>query len=88
MRAFVIQPIPMKTVRRMLLASLFGLAAILPSWAQTPGAAGVEVAGVRYAPTAVVGNATLQLNGAGVRYKAIFKVYAAGLYLGSKATTR
>ncbi len=34
-----------------------------------------------------MGNAKLQLNGAGVRYKAIFKVYAAGLYLGAKATT-
>lgn len=29
----------------------------------------------------------LVLNGAGVRYKAVFKVYAAGLYLGTKATT-
>ena len=31
--------------------------------------------------------AKLQLNGAGVRYKAIFKVYAAGPYLGIKAVT-
>jgi Chalcone isomerase-like len=77
----------MKTFRRMLLSSLLGLAATLPSWAQSPAAAGVEVAGVRYAPTASVGNATLQLNGAGVRYKAVFKVYAAGLYLGAKAAT-
>ena len=29
----------------------------------------------------------LVLNGAGVRYKAVFKVYAAGLYLGKKAVT-
>ena len=29
----------------------------------------------------------LQLNGAGVRYKAIFKVYAAGLYVGKKVAT-
>ena len=29
----------------------------------------------------------LVLNGAGVRYKAIFKVYTAGLYLGKKAGT-
>jgi hypothetical protein len=29
----------------------------------------------------------LQLNGAGIRYKAVFKVYAAGLYLPKKAAT-
>jgi hypothetical protein len=31
--------------------------------------------------------AKLQLNGAGIRYKAIFKVNVAALYLGKKATT-
>ena len=46
-----------------------------------------EVAGVKYDNTVQVGNARLQLNGAGVRYKAVFKVYTAGLYLGSKAST-
>ena len=46
-----------------------------------------EVAGVRFEQTLPVGGARLQLNGAGVRYKAIFKVYAAGLYLSTKATT-
>ena len=34
-----------------------------------------------------VGNSRLQLNGAGVRYKLVFKVYAAALYLGEKAST-
>lgn len=29
----------------------------------------------------------MELNGAGVRYKAVFKVYAAGLYLTKKAAT-
>jgi Chalcone isomerase-like len=77
----------MKTVRRNFLASLLALAAPLPSWAQTAAPGGIEVAGVKYAPTVTLGNATLQLNGAGVRYKAIFKVYAAGLYLGAKAAT-
>ena len=46
-----------------------------------------DVAGVKFDNTLQVGGAKLQLNGAGVRYKAIFKVYAAGLYLGAKATT-
>ncbi len=46
-----------------------------------------DTAGVKYDPTATVAGTTLQLNGAGVRYKAIFKVYAAGLYLAGKAAT-
>lgn len=41
----------------------------------------VEVSGVKLEPTARVGNQELKLNGAGTRYKAIFKVYVAGLYL-------
>jgi len=43
------------------------------------------VADVKYEETASVGGSTLQLNGAGVRYKAVFKVYTAGLYLDKKA---
>ena len=34
-----------------------------------------------------VAGSPLVLNGAGIRYKAVFKVYAAGLYLTSPATT-
>ncbi|MPM36899.1 hypothetical protein SDC9_83503 [bioreactor metagenome] len=44
-------------------------------------AASTEVAGVTFPATLKVQQGTLQLNGAGVRYKAVFKVYAAGLYL-------
>jgi Chalcone isomerase-like len=88
MRAFAAQRFfLMKTVRRIFLANLLALAALQPSWSQTSAPGGIEVAGVKYPGTAAVGNANLQLNGAGVRYKAIFKVYAAGLYLGAKATT-
>ena len=47
----------------------------------------IEVGGVKFETTEQVGNAKLQLNGAGVRYKAVFKVYAAGLYLNAKAAT-
>ena len=47
----------------------------------------VEVAGVKYETVQDVGGQKLQLNGAGIRYKAIFKVYTAGLYTASKATT-
>jgi len=48
-------------------------------------ASAVEVAGVSYPPEVEVNGSKLQLNGAGVRYKAIFKVYTAGLYVGRKA---
>jgi hypothetical protein len=62
-------------------------AAPAPAPASAPVGKAVEVAGVSYAPTVPVGNAQLALNGAGIRYKAVFKVYTAGLYLGSKAAT-
>lgn len=45
----------------------------------------VTVADVKYAETASVSGSTLQLNGAGVRFKAVFKVYTAGLYIEKKA---
>ena len=40
-----------------------------------------------YPPTAQVGGQTLQLNGAGTRYRAVFAVYDVGLYVGRKVTT-
>ncbi len=46
-----------------------------------------EVGGVKFENTLQVGGTKLLLNGAGVRYKAVFKVYAAGLYLSMKAST-
>ena len=50
-------------------------------------AAQVDVAGVKLEDTADVAGAKLQLNGAGIRYKAIFKVYVASLYVGKKVAT-
>jgi hypothetical protein len=41
----------------------------------------VEIEGVKLEPTVQVGPTTLQLNGAGVRTRAIFRVYVAGLYV-------
>ena len=50
------------------------------------GAAGaVEVSGVKVDESMDLRGNKLVLNGAGVRYKAIFKVYVAGLYLEKKA---
>ncbi len=46
-----------------------------------------EVGGVKLEDTFKVGDATLRLNGVGLRKKAIFKVYVAGLYLTQPATT-
>ena len=68
------------------LRSLFlGLAAL--AWVAAVHAEAVTVSGVKYEDTSEVRGARLQLNGAGVRYKAVFKVYAAGLYLPKKAGT-
>jgi len=44
-----------------------------------------ELEGVKLEPSAQVGAATLQLNGAGVRTRAIFKVYVAALYVPQKS---
>ncbi|RZJ13151.1 MAG: hypothetical protein EOP39_01795 [Rubrivivax sp.] len=52
------------------------------AWADT-----VEVANVKYETPVDVAGQKLQLNGAGVRYKFVVKVYAAGLYLSHKAAT-
>lgn len=60
------------------------LAMPLAAAAQEPAR---TVGGVAYPAQAGVGGQTLQLNGAGIRYKAIFKVYAAGLYLEKPAAS-
>lgn len=45
------------------------------------------LADVKYEEAASVQGKPLLLNGAGIRYKAVFKVYTAGLYLEKKAQT-
>jgi hypothetical protein len=50
------------------------------SFAQT-----VELEGVKLESTVKVGATTLQLNGAGVRTRVVFKVYVAGLYVPQKS---
>jgi hypothetical protein len=47
----------------------------------------VEIEGVKLDPTAQVGGAALVLNGAGVRTRAIFKVYVGGLYVPQKSNS-
>ncbi|HYD94334.1 MAG TPA: chalcone isomerase family protein [Noviherbaspirillum sp.] len=50
-------------------------------------AGAAEVAGVKLDEAVRIANQDLKLNGAGIRYKAIFKVYVAGLYLPEKKST-
>ena len=50
-------------------------------------ASAIEIAGMKVDETARVSNKELKLNGAGIRAKAIFKVYVAALYLSEKKTT-
>lgn len=49
-------------------------------------AVAVELAGVKLDDSVRVGNQDLKLNGAGLRSKLVFKVYAIGLYLPEKKT--
>lgn len=67
-------------IRRMLTLATLLLATA--AQAQT-----TDVAGVKYENSIRSGTTPLVLNGAGIRYKAIFKVYTAGLYLTSKASS-
>ena len=50
-------------------------------------AAPVDISGIKLADPIDISGAKLQLNGAGIRYKAIFKVYVAALYLDKKVAT-
>ncbi|TNF59662.1 MAG: hypothetical protein EP306_10415 [Burkholderiales bacterium] len=73
--------LPSLSIRKCLLALLCALGA-----AQA-GAQTVDVGGVKLEPRINLAGQPLQLNGAGIRYKAVFRVYTAGLYLGQKAGT-
>jgi len=55
--------------------------------AATTLAQAVEVEGVKFDQTVQVGGQPLQLNGAGVRTRVLFKVYAAGLYVPQKSNS-
>jgi len=70
-------------IRRSAILCLAALSFALPL---TVRADTTEVGGMKYDNTLTLGNAKLQLNGAGIRYKFV-KVYTAGLYLGAKAST-
>jgi hypothetical protein len=71
-------------IRRLLVLALASASLVLPLAARAEVS---EVGGVKYENAVTLGGTKLQLNGAGVRYKAVFKVYTAGLYLAGKVTT-
>ena len=72
---------PQFALRRQIALSALAFASLAASAAQ------IDVAGVKLDDAIDLRGSKLQLNGAGVRYKAIFKVYTAGLYLGKKVET-
>jgi hypothetical protein len=51
------------------------------------GAAPIDLAGVKIDDSLELNGSKLQLNGAGIRFKAVFKVYTASLYLGKKCNS-
>jgi len=70
------------TIKKHCLTGLAGLILSLGALA-----AQVDVAGVKLEDTVDINGVKLQLNGAGVRYKAVFKVYVGALYVGKKVAT-
>jgi hypothetical protein len=76
--------------RNVMIRRLFTLAAAAATLTFTlaaPAAETTEVSGIKYDNSLQLASAKLVLNGAGTRYKAIFKVYTAGLYLPATAST-
>ncbi len=67
--------------------TLIQAAAAALMFSVAPVFASTDVAGVKFEETATVAGQQLKLNGAGLRTKVIFKVYALGLYLSEKKTT-
>ncbi len=67
----------------------FGLctALLITTATAQPAAPPTDIAGVKYPSALPLGGSMLQLNGAGVRYRFVIKVYTAGLYLTAKAST-
>lgn len=63
------------------------LALALATAALTAPAWALEVGGIKLDDKIKLGGADLSLNGAGVRTRAFFKVYAIGLYLAEKKTS-
>lgn len=69
-------------MRAIIVAAALAVGSLEGAWADT-----VEVANVKYETALDLAGQKLQLNGAGIRYKFVVKVYTAGLYLTTRAGT-
>ena len=72
---------------RLRTAMLIGLTGLLTATTSPVLAQPVELEGQKFEPTVEVGGQTLTLNGVGLRRRAIFKVYVAGLYVPQKSSS-
>ncbi len=71
----------MKNIRHLMLGAALSLMTAI-TMAQP-----VELSGIKFDSPIELRGTKLELNGAGIRYKVVVKVYAAGLYLTKKAST-
>jgi hypothetical protein len=69
-----------RTILQSAAAAAFLAASSLPAFA-------ADIGGIKFPETVTVAGQELKLNGAGVRTKLVFKVYALGFYLQDKKTT-
>ena len=74
-------------MNRRLFARLATPVVLLALSAPVAAQATLDLAGVKYPPTVSLAGTTLQLNGAGIRYRLVVRVYTAGLYISTKAST-
>lgn len=70
-----------------LFKAIFGILAVCCTLFFAHAATAVELAGVKLEDSIKLGNENLRLNGAGIRYKVVFKIYVIGLYLTDKKTS-
>ncbi len=73
-------------VNRQQFLAYSGLAVLGGLGAAGPAAAQATIAGIKFEPEVTVGGQKLVLSGAGVRFRVVFKVYAAALYTPTKIT--
>jgi len=71
----------MKNIRHLMLGAALSLMTAITM------APPVELSGIKFDSPIELRGTKLELNGAGIRYKVVVKVYAAGLYLTKKAST-
>lgn len=69
------------------LKAIGGMLAVSCALSFAHAATAVELAGVKLDDSVRLVGQNLRLNGAGIRYKVVFKVYVIGLYLTDKKTT-